>query len=290
MKIILFIEFLIYIFSYNRKKAVDYAYTYALIPNHNCGYYKNCNPCSYLGDEICNYTKHGGDSANFVSQCIVLGGGHPKLNDSLLCNGYPCGFEVIGQKELGDCLQEKGWISTCGYHLSPPSYIMAGDVIIYHSGKCNSATAHAAFITESGKNPKIAKHSSKNVNVSYNIMANVHPYYQWLHYNCSLTAPNGECVSACSNETYLFSLNNSCLESCPHNYEEYNNECIFKSFDENTTIDEFKNQVSSNISSFGNFSDFITGKNFIATIILNDDMDPKEQLKKGISAIDLGIV
>ena len=288
MKIILFIEFLIYIFSYNRKKAVDYAYTYTLIPNHNCGYYNNCTPCSYLGDEICNYIKHGGDSANFVSQCIVLGGGHPKLNDSLLCNGYPCGFEVTGQKELGDCLQEKGWISTCGYHLSPPSYIMAGDVIIYHSGECNSTTAHAAFITESGKNPKIAKHSSKNVNVSYNIMANVHPYYQWLHYNCSLTAPNGECVSACSNETYLFSLNNSCLESCPHNYEEYNNECIFKSFDENTTIDEFKNQVSSNISSFGNFSEVITGKNFIATIILNDDMDPKEQLKKGISAIDLG--
>ena len=284
MKIIFLISFLFYIFSYNKKKAVEYAYKYASIPNHQCGNYINCTPCSYYGNEACNYTFHGGDSANFVSQCLVLGGDHPKLDESARC-----GFEVTKQKDLVEYLQQKGWIATCGKLEPPPSNIQAGDVIIYYSGKCNSTEAHPAFIVEGGEDPKIVGHSGIKINVSYNILNNSKPYYQWLHYNCPLTTQNGDCVSTCPDETYLFSLNNSCLESCPHNYEVINNECIFKSFDENTTIDEFKNQVRfSNISSFANFTEVIMGSNFIATFMQSDDMDPKEQIKKGISAIDLG--
>ena len=56
MKIIFLISFLIYIFSYNKLKAVEYAYKYASIPNHQCGNYFNCFPSSYYGDEACNYT------------------------------------------------------------------------------------------------------------------------------------------------------------------------------------------------------------------------------------------
>lgn len=44
MSVIFFVSFLIYIFSYNRKNAVEYAFKYALIPNHICGDYKNCTP------------------------------------------------------------------------------------------------------------------------------------------------------------------------------------------------------------------------------------------------------
>ena len=46
--------------------------------------------------------------------------------------------------------------------------------------------------------------------------------------------PEGYCVLTCPNGTYHFSLNNSCLYSCPHNYEIENNKCIFKSFVQDT--------------------------------------------------------
>ena len=290
MKNLIFFSFLIYIFSYNKKNAVSYALRYAEFPNHICGNYLNCTPCSYFGDEACNYTKQGGDSANFVSQCLVLGGGHPGLNGSYPCNGNPCGFEVINQKDLGNCLEQRGWISTCGYLQSPPSNIQAGDVIIYYSSKCNSTDAHATFITEGGSHPKITGHSNIKINLSYDAFAQTKPYYNWLHYNCPLTTQDGKCVSTCPDETYLFSLNNSCLESCPHNYKIINNECkFFNSFDENTTISEFKNRVVSNITSYVNSSKVIIGVNFKAIILQSNDMEPKELLEKNLSGFDLGI-
>ena len=71
--------------SYNPGAAVSYAHQYCQKYNKNYNNYKNS----------------GGDCANFVSQCIVLGGGHPNLSGSDNCRGYPCGFEEIGAKRLG---------------------------------------------------------------------------------------------------------------------------------------------------------------------------------------------
>ena len=93
---------------------------------------------------------------------------------------------------------------------------------------------------------------------------------------------------SCPNGTFLFSLNNSCLNSCPHNYEISNNKCVFNSFDTETTLAEFKNQISSNITSYVNSFRVITGANFLAMVLSSDNMDPQEQLKNGISAVDLG--
>lgn len=41
-------------------------------------------------------------------------------------------------------------------------------------------------------------------------------------------------ILICSKVEFLFSLNNSCLKTCPHNYEIENNKCIFKSFVQDT--------------------------------------------------------
>ena len=51
---------------------------------------------------------------------------------------------------------------------------------------------------------------------------------------------------------------------------------------------DFKNQILKNISSFVNSTNIINGSNFIALVYSVDDIDPREQLKNGVSAIDLG--
>ena len=60
--------------------------------------------------------------------------------------------------------------------------------------------------------------------------------------------------------------------------------------DNNQTISmsEFKNLISKNISSFINSSSVIKGKNFKAVILSSDDMNITNQLKNGMSAVDLG--
>ena len=108
--------------------------------------------------------------------------------------------------------------------------------------------------------------------------------------NLFLTS-DGNCVLVCPNNTYKFEPNKTCLNICPSdfeiNYEQ--NKCIKKI--EQITSSEFKTQIMKNISAFidtTNSSNVINGSDFIAVIIPSDKMDPKEQLKKGISAIDLG--
>ena len=101
------------------------------------------------------------------------------------------------------------------------------------------------------------------------------------------TLHNPNCLS-CLSGTYLFQLNNSCLEFCPSDYEintEWN-KCMKK--EEKSSLTEFKNQIMNNITSFINSSNVINGSDFIAVIFSIDNMDPEEQLKNGISAIDLG--
>ena len=100
----------------------------------------------------------------------------------------------------------------------------------------------------------------------------------------------GDCVTGCPNNTYKFTINHACLESCPNNYEinKEQNECILTPIGQNTSSSEFKSQISNNITAFVNSSKVYNGSDFIAVILTTDDLDPKEQLKKGISAIDLG--
>ena len=38
--------------------------------------------------------------------------------------------------------------------MAPPSDVQAGDVLIYHSGSCDSGNAHAVIVVEGGSNAK----------------------------------------------------------------------------------------------------------------------------------------
>ena len=120
---------------------------------------------------------------------------------------------------------------------------------------------------------------------------------QYDYCNCLESCPDnlfltskGYCTPICPNGTYHFYKNHTCLESCPQYYEinKAKKECIIKSFDKTVSSKEFKSQISNNITSYVNSSTLINGSDFIALILTSDDLDPKEQLKKGISAIDLG--
>ena len=106
--------------------------------------------------------------------------------------------------------------------------------------------------------------------------------------NNKFITPEGDCVTTCPNGTYQFSLNNSCLKSCPNNYKINNYKCIIKSFDKFTKIDEFKNQIRNDITSYVNSSKVINGSNFLAIVLSSDNINPEEQLKNGISAFNLG--
>ena len=53
-------------------------------------------------------------------------------------------------------------------------------------------------------------------------------------------------------------------------------------------ISEFKNMIKDNIISYVNSTKVINGTNFLAMVLSSDNMKPEDQLKSGISAIDLG--
>ena len=166
--------------DYDRQAVYVYAEEWWNSANHTCGDYSACTPWSYWGRDVCGYPSHGGDCANFVSQSI-LDGGHPDLNTGGPCRGYPCGREEIGAKNLGDCLESKGWKRTCGYKISPPEGMKRGDVLIYHSGSCDSYSAHATVVVNAdGSDVRIAGHSAPQWNKEYTYLQDAKPYYEFL--------------------------------------------------------------------------------------------------------------
>ena len=141
-----------------------------------------------------------------------------------------------------------------------------------------------------------------NTNKCYNDIIMEQGYYfsqnDSMYHKCNIqckkcekggTIDNPNCLT-CYNNTYLFLLNNSCINICPSNYEmnDEQNICLLKNVDQTTSLSEFKSQMIKNISTLTNSSNIINGSDFIAMIYSVDDMEPKDQLKKGISAIDLG--
>ena len=94
----------------------------------------------------------------------------------------------------------------------------------------------------------------------------------------------------CDIECKTCTNNNICIEcNLESGYERDKDgiKCKKKSIDK-TSSTEFKNQISNNITSFVNSSALINGSDFIAVVLSSEQLDPKEQIKKGISAIDLG--
>ena len=75
--------------------------------------------------------------------------------------------------------------------------------------------------------------------------------------------------------------------SCYNDYKKEGNNCYKKNINE-VSPSEFKDQILNDITSNVNSSKVYNGTNFKAVVLPSDEIDPKEQLKKGISAIDLG--
>lgn len=183
MKAIILLAILAFAMSaYDRDKAVAYAKKWYNGANHDCKKsYESCSPYSYWGKDSCGYSSHGGDCANFVSQCLVEAG-HSKLTKAP-CRGYPCGVEEVGANNLGKCLAKNyGWTSTCGHLKAPPSNIKKGDVLVYHESSCDDYEAHATIVVKGGSDAQIACHSSNQYGKDYNYMASSKPYYEWIHY------------------------------------------------------------------------------------------------------------
>ena len=115
---------------YQPASAVAYALRWYKKANHDCNTpHDACTPYQYWGKDLCEYSSHGGDAANFVSQALVEAC-HAPLTGGLPCRGF-CGRVEVGGKNLGDCLAETGlWQRK--YEPLPPNEIAPGDVVIYH--------------------------------------------------------------------------------------------------------------------------------------------------------------
>ena len=99
---------------------------------------------------------------------------------------------------------------------------------------------------------------------------------------------DGDCVDNCPNGTYIYSLNRTCLKNCPNFYElnEEQNECIEQSY-EKISSNDFKNLFLNNMNDFTGMDELINGSDFLAVVLSSNDMDPIEQVKKGISGVNL---
>ena len=84
------------------------------------------------------------------------------------------------------------------------------------------------------------------------------------------------------NDTFL--INNSFINSNA-NYEI--NKCMLNHLD-NDLVKEFKKEIINNVLSHIESSDIINCSDFMAIVFDINDENPNEQLKNGISAIDLG--
>lgn len=173
--------------SYDRAAALSYAKVWWNSTNHDCSTsYTSCSPWSYWGEESCDEASHGGDCANFVSQCL-LAGGHVPLTQSP-CRGYPCGKEEVGAANLGSCLmQNYGWASACGAQMPPPASIVPGDVLVVRGSSCSDSEAHATMVSAVdyggvGGDVRITCHSADSANKSYTAYASEFGYNQWLHF------------------------------------------------------------------------------------------------------------
>ena len=96
-----------------------------------------------------------------------------------------------------------------------------------------------------------------------------------------------ECIDKPDNTYYVLddeNDNTGVIQDCNINCYK----SIYKTFGINTTLTEFKKQIRDNIILFINSSRVINGSNFLAVISSSDDMNPEEQLKNGISSVDIG--
>ena len=122
-------------------------------------------------------------------------------------------------------------------------------------------------------------------------------YFKLSNGNCIKSCPEnlyltygGDCVEVCPNATYGYDPNTSCVDTCPVNYQISSDrkKCELAKLDDNVTPSIFKDMITNNLTLYVNSKKVINGSNFKAQIISSSDLDPIEQVKKGISGLNLG--
>lgn len=149
---------------YLRKKAVDYAITYALTPNPQYRYFP-------LIDD------NGGDCANFISQCLLAGGAPMKFSAE-----YPWWYNHNNTINVLDDTwsiswavahslyyylkvnQEKGSFGAKGLKVYNKNELDVGDLVFFEDN--NNRIFHSAIITAfQNKEPLISHHTFNALNI-----------------------------------------------------------------------------------------------------------------------------
>jgi len=122
-------------------------------------------------------------------------------------------------------------------------------------------------------------------------------YFKLSNGNCIKSCPEnlyltygGDCVEVCPNATYGYDPNTSCVDTCPVNYQISSDrkKCELAKLDDDATPSQFKDMITNNLTLYVDSKRVINGSNFKAQIISSSDLDPIEQIKNGISGLDLG--
>ena len=121
-KLVLFLICFIGVFSYSAKKAVAYANKY----------------CDKRNKEYHDYSKEGGDCANFVSQCLIAGG--LSLSECV----HDKHGSVINVGKLESCLKNKGWHHKESSSI-PEGFKAGGVITINNSGHAMIAVTKTTF-------------------------------------------------------------------------------------------------------------------------------------------------
>ena len=198
-------------------------------------------------------------------------------------------------EETEDMPEKISTIYIYGKEISNTETIYECDIsclICYNNNKSNCLQCNIEKGYYPLYNDNSSCYSNNSIIKGYYLDINIEPYI-WRQCNetyekCNIfITSDGDCVQTCPNGTFKNPLNNSCLESCPDN-NVYNDVCIPNINKQEILISEFKNKILSNINSYKNSTQFINDSNFIAAVFSSDNMNTEEQIKNGISAIDLG--
>ena len=149
MKTIILLFLIGFSLSYNTGAAVNYARTY-------CQYYNPNYPRNAIYDNM-------GDSAHFVSECMIAGGMDFRTCSVSWIDNYGCLPRV---RDLKSCLQQKGW----KHSTSRPASFKAGYPIF------STQYDHAMIATGiSGSNVIYCAHTNDRCDAT--ISNNIEYYY-----------------------------------------------------------------------------------------------------------------
>ena len=232
------------------------------------GYYFNLTYSRYVKcDKACNNCNNGPKDGN--TNCIRCNeeNGYYQINGKSSSSCY--NNNTIGEGYYLDKLEEPNKWSQC----------------YEYCATCNFKGSKSNMFCNSCKKNIIDEITNQPI------------YFRLSNGNCIKSCPEnlyltygGYCVEVCPNATYGYDPNTSCVDTCPINYQISSDrkKCELVKLDDDVTPSKFKDMITNNLTLYVNSEKVINGSNFKAQIISSSDLDPIEQIKNGISGLNLG--